>query len=107
MKEQVQRAYFGGIFFEFVLQDRLADAIIILPGFPSGNDFNDLIKFFYDRGYHVFVPRYRGTYQSSGVFMSKNPVDDMMFFLEHLKDGEVKSLWDMKKREFRINKKIS
>jgi pimeloyl-ACP methyl ester carboxylesterase len=106
MKKQIQRGYYGGIFFEFVLQDRLADAIIMLPGFPSGNDFNDLISFFYEKGYHVFVPRYRGMYQSSGVFLSKNPVDDMAYFAENLSSGEAKSMWDGKKLGFRINKKI-
>lgn len=106
MKQPILRGYFGGIFYEFVLQDRLADAIIILPGFPSRNDFKDLIKFFFERGYHVFVPRYRGSYQSSGIFLSKNPVDDLILFTEHLKKGEAKSLWDMEKKTFKINKKI-
>jgi pimeloyl-ACP methyl ester carboxylesterase len=106
MKKPILRGYYGGIFFEFVLQDRLADAIIILPGFPSGNDFNDLISFFFEKGYHVFVPRYRGTYQSAGVFLSKNPVDDMIYFLENLEEGSAKNMWDMKKENFKINKKI-
>jgi pimeloyl-ACP methyl ester carboxylesterase len=106
MKKPILRGYYGGIFFEFVLQDRKADAIIILPGFPSGNDFYDLIAFFYGKGYHVFVPRYRGSYQSAGIFLSKNPVDDMIFFIEHLKQGEAKNLWDDKKESFTINKFI-
>ena len=106
MKKPILRGYYGGIFFEFVLQDRKADAIFILPGFPSGNDFNDLISFFYEKGYHVFVPRYRGSYQSAGVFLSKNPVDDMIYFLESLEEGSAKNMWDMKKESFKINKKI-
>jgi len=106
MKKPILRGYYGGIFFEFVLQDRTADAIILLPGFPSGNDFGDLIAFFYEKGYHVFVPRYRGTYQSSGVFLSKNPVDDLIFFLDNLERGQAKNIWDMKKEDFKINKKI-
>ncbi|MEM4271878.1 MAG: hypothetical protein QXD13_02215 [Candidatus Pacearchaeota archaeon] len=106
MKKPIERGYFGGIFFEFVLQDRLADAIVILPGFPSGNDFSDIIKVFFEKGYHVFIPRYRGSYQSSGVFLSRNPVDDMKFFMEHLEKGEAKSLWQSKKINFRVNKKI-
>ncbi len=106
MKRPILRGYYGGIFFEFVLQERKADAVVILPGFPSGNDFTDLISFFFEKGYHVFVPRYRGSYQSSGIFMSKNPVEDLMFFVEHLKSGEAKSLWDMNKETFVINKLI-
>ena len=106
MKKPILRGYYGGIFFEFVLQDKKADAVVILPGFPSGNDFNDLISFFFGKGYHVFVPRYRGSYQSSGIFLSKNPIDDLIFFVEHLKEGEAKNLWDMKKESFKINKII-
>ncbi len=106
MKKPVLRGYFGSMFFEFILQDRLADAIIILPGFPSGNDFTDLIDFFYNKGYHVFVPRYRGMYQSTGVFLSKNPIDELVSFLDNLDSGFAKSLWDGKKQGFRINKKI-
>lgn len=52
------------------------------------------------------MPRYRGTYQSTGIFLSKNPVEDMIFFIEHLKEGEVKNLWDVKKEHFKINKLI-
>ena len=106
MKKSILRGYYGGIFFEYVLQDRKADAVVILPGFPSGNDFYDLIAYFFEKGYHVFVPRYRGSYQSLGVFLSKNPVDDLIFFVEHLKEGEAKSLWDEKKEHFVVNKLI-
>lgn len=106
MKKPLLRAYYGGIFFEFVLQDRTADAVIILPGFPGRNDFGELIELFFDRGYHVFVPRYRGSFQSAGSFLSKNPVDDLIMFSKNLNKGIVKSLWDMKKQSFKINKKI-
>lgn len=106
MKKPILRGYYGGIFFEYVLQDRLADAIILLPGFPSGNEFNEMISFFFEKGYHVFVPRYRGSYQSNGIFLSKNPVDDMIGFLTNLEEGTAKNLWDVKKENFKINKKI-
>ena len=106
MKKPILRGYAGSIFFEYVLQDRAADAVIILPGFPSGNNFEELINFFFERKYHVFVPRYRGMYQSLGVFMSKNPVDDVLDFMEYITKGKAKSLWDNKFLEFKINKKI-
>jgi esterase/lipase len=106
MKKPVLKAYYGGMFFDFVLQDRKADAIVILPGFPGKDDFRELIGIFFDRGYHVFVPKYKGSYQSLGTFLSKNPVDDLVAFTEHLERGEVKSLWDNEKMSFIINKKI-
>ncbi|HLF53564.1 MAG TPA: hypothetical protein VI544_00100, partial [Candidatus Nanoarchaeia archaeon] len=36
----------------------------------------------------------------------KNPVDDMLLFLEGLNEGYAKSMWDSKKESFKINKKI-
>lgn len=106
MKKSILKAYYGGIFFEYAIQERLADAIIILPGFPVRNFYDELIGLFYEHGYHVFVPRYRGSYQSSGSFLSKNPVDDVIFFMEHLAKGNVKNLLDMKQQSFSVNKKL-
>ncbi len=106
MAKPIQRGYYGGLFFEFILQDRKADAMIILPDFPCRNSYNRIINLFYGKGYHVFVPRYRGSYQSSGKFLLKNIVDDIIFFVKNLEKGEVKSLSDMKKYNFRLNKKI-
>lgn len=106
MKQQPLRAYFGSIFFEFVLQDRMADAVIILTDFPTKNEHNEVIELFYERGYHVFVPFYRGSYQSEGVFLSKSPVSDLMSFIQHLNKGNVKEIKDMKKINFKINKKL-
>ena len=106
MKGHIERGYFGTTFFEFALQNRSADAIIILPDFPSRNKYDNLISLFYGRGYHVFVPRYRGSYQSGGKFLSKNIIDELAGFIDALEKGEVKSLWDMKKKEFKINRKL-
>lgn len=106
MRKPISTAYSGSIFFDYMLQERRADAIIILPNFPSHNSYDKPIKFWFDRGYNVFMPRYRGTYQSSGKFLSKNPVDDMLEFVKNLDKGHVKNLWDGQRKEFNINKKI-
>jgi len=106
MRGHIERAYFGGTFFEFALQNRTADAVIILPDFPSRNKYDNLIKLFYDRGYHVFVPRYKGSYQSNGKFLSKNIVDELIDFIDDLEKGQLKSLWDLKKRDFKVNRKL-
>ncbi len=104
MKKPVLKAYYGGIFFEFVLHERMADVVIILPDFPGRGEYREIMGVFYDKGYHVFVPRYRGTYQSKGSFLSKNPVDDLIFFVQHMKLGKSRSLWDKSWRTFKINK---
>ncbi|NMB66517.1 hypothetical protein GYA25_00435 [Candidatus Woesearchaeota archaeon] len=42
----ILKAYYGNIFFEFLTHNEPADAILILPGFPSSNKEDDLMKFF-------------------------------------------------------------
>jgi hypothetical protein len=106
MKKPISTAYFRSIFFDYILQDKKADAVIILPNFPSHNSYENPIKFWFDRGYHVFMPRYRGTYQSNGKFLSKNVVDDMIDFAKSIEKGSVKNIWDGQKKEFKVNKKI-
>jgi len=106
MGQVVFKGYYKSIFFEFALQDRVADAIIILLEFPTKNEHEELIKLFYDRGYNVFVPFYRGSYQSGGVFLSKNPIDDLISFMKNLEKGSVKELDNMKKMSFKTNKKL-
>lgn len=106
MKKPILKSYYGGIFFEFALQDRFADAVVILPGFPARNDFNELMGAFYDKGYHVFAPRYKGSYQSTGNFLARNPVNDLIMFVKNLDKGMAKSLWDNSKQYFKIHKKI-
>ena len=106
MKKPISSAYYGGIFFDFILHDRTADAAIILPNFPSHNSYEKLMKFWFDRGYHVFVPRYRGTYQSNGKFLGKNVAEDMIEFVRNFDKGYIKNLWDGKKKTFKVHKKI-
>ena len=106
MKNLLSTAYYGSIFFDYILQDRLADAIVLLPSLPSHNSYENQIKFWFEKGYHVFMPCYRGTYQSNGKFLSKNIVEDILDFVDEMNKGVVKNLWDGKKSEFRINKKI-
>ncbi|MCU0642390.1 MAG: hypothetical protein MUF61_02325 [archaeon] len=106
MKKPISTAYFGSIFFDYILQDRMADAVFILPNYPSHNSYSKLAKLFYGRGYHVFVPRYRGTYQSNGKFLGKNVVDDMLAFMKNFEKGVIKNNWDGKKYTFKMNKRI-
>lgn len=106
MKTPILKSYYNGLFFEFVLQNKLADAIIILPGFPGRYDYNELIESFYDRGYHVFLPRYHGSFQSTGSFLKKNPINDILTFIKNLSKNTALSLWDNQKKNFKINKKI-
>jgi pimeloyl-ACP methyl ester carboxylesterase len=106
MEEPILKAYYGDIFFEFMLQKKSADAIIILPGLPSSNSSDEILRFFYSKGYHVFSPKYKGTYQSNGKFLKTNIVEDLSAFLDALNTCSAKSLWDGKRLNFRIKEKI-
>lgn len=105
MKKYILKAYYRDIFFEFILQDRRADVACFLPGFPSSNNYDSLMRFLYEKGFHVFTIRYKGSYQSKGRFLETNIIKDLLYFVENLKSGKVTSLWDLKEFSFKIRKK--
>lgn len=69
MEKPILKAYYGDIFFEFIVHDKPAEAILYLEGFPSSGSHEQEIGFLYKKGYNVFVPHYKGTYQSRGRFL--------------------------------------
>lgn len=97
MTKPILKAYYGDIFFEFLVHDKeegKREGIVILPGFPSSNKYDSEMRYLYEKGYNVFFPRYKGTYQSKGKFLDENIVEGLKKFLEELKKGKAKSLWD-------------
>ena len=100
MKEPILKGYFDDIFFEFLIHKDKKDVIIILPGFPSSNVMDEKIYFLYEKGFNVFAPRYKGTYQSKGKFLESDPIIDLSNFITELKKGSAISLWDMKSIKF-------
>lgn len=106
MKKPILKGYYEDIFYEFLLQDNEAHAIYFLPGFPSANNYDDLMRYLYDQGFHVFTIRYRGSYQSKGTFLEKDPVIDLLNFIEHAKKGKTISLWDGQEFSFQTKQNI-
>lgn len=106
MQKHILKAYYGDIFFEFLLRDKASDAVFFLPGFPSSNKYDELMWYLHDRGFHVFTIRYRGSYQSKGEFLETDPVEDMLAFIQQIKKGTVVSLWDNKEFSFDIKRRI-
>lgn len=100
MGKHILKGYIGDIFFEFLLQDGPADCAYFLPGFPSSNKYTELMKFLYQKGFHVFTIRYGGSYQSRGKFLEKNPVSELVDFFDELTKGKITSLWDLKEFSF-------
>lgn len=68
----------GEIVAEIVLPERQTGRVAILAtGLPSSPSKGDLLRFFADQGYVAILPRYRGTWESGGVFLEHSPAQDI------------------------------
>ena len=64
--------------------------IIVCDGMPSIPHKQPLIEFLAEKGYWVFYPRYRGTWESDGEFLAQSPERDLRDVLDGL--GEVREV---------------
>ncbi|HMQ01459.1 MAG TPA: prolyl oligopeptidase family serine peptidase [Candidatus Doudnabacteria bacterium] len=67
--------------------------IIFADGMPSVPSKKHLLEFFSKKGFWVFHPRYRGTWESDGKFLAKSPHKDIKNVIGGLHSNFV-SLWD-------------
>ncbi len=58
---------------------------IIATGLPSTPVKKELLQFLADQGYVAIYPRYRGTWESGGVFLNHSPAQDITDVLDELK----------------------
>lgn len=72
------------------------NVIILCDGMPTMPRKHPVLEFFQKKGYWVFHPRYRGTWESGGTFLKKSPHEDIIDLIDQLPRGFV-SLWDGKK----------
>lgn len=63
-----------------------------MPGVPSGKE---LLPFFAKKGYWVFLPRYRGSWESGGRFLKNDPTKDILDIIDGLPSGFT-DLWNNK-----------
>jgi len=74
---------------EFMAPARKSNRIIILcggmPGYPGKKE--DLMEFLSKKGYWVFIPRYRGTWESDGKFLKISPEQDVIDVMNGIKKG--------------------
>ena len=69
-------------------RDRKKRRVIILcDGMPSSPRKQPLAEFLTRKGYWVFYPRYRGTWESDGVFLEKSPHEDIWDVIDELPKG--------------------
>lgn len=64
-----------------------------MPGYPHGQKF---VEFLARKGYWVFLPRYRGTWESGGEFLKQSLEKDLLDIVDSLDKGFV-DLWSGKK----------
>lgn len=69
--------------------------IIWCIGMPAVPAKGELLEFFARKGYWVFLPRYRGTWESGGEFLALSPHEDILDIIDQLPKGFT-SAWDGK-----------
>ncbi len=73
---------------------RPSNKVIILcggmPGYPGGK--KELCAFLARKGYWVFIPRYRGSWESGGSFLKVSPHRDVLDVIDQLPRG-FRDLW--------------
>jgi pimeloyl-ACP methyl ester carboxylesterase len=61
--------------------------ILLCDGMPSIPRKQPLAEFLSQKGYWVFYPRYRGAWESGGVFLERSPHEDILDAIEELPKG--------------------
>lgn len=64
---------------------KAGNVAIIARGAPSMPGKSSLIDFLVRKGFYVIVPRYRGSWESGGRFLAKEPTDDIREVIDALK----------------------
>jgi esterase/lipase len=68
-------------------KSRRQRVIILCDGMPSVPRKQPLATFLSERGYWVFYPRYRGAWESDGMFLAKSPHLDILDIINELPKG--------------------
>ena len=61
--------------------------MIFCDGMPSAPKKRELMEFFVKKGYWVFHPRYRGSWESDGEFLKISPHQDILDIIDQLPKG--------------------
>ncbi len=62
-------------------------AVILMDGCPTMPSKRKVGEFFAKKGYWVFHPRYRGSWESDGEFLAESPEEDVLMVAEGLNAG--------------------
>ena len=72
-----------------------AEVIIFCGGMPELPRFPQVLEFWSKKGFWVFLPRYRGTWESGGEFLKQSPEKDILDAIDELPKGFT-DLWSGK-----------
>ena len=75
-------------------------AIIFCSGVPGSPDKDDVLEFWAKKGYWTFFPRYRGTWESGGKFLTHSPHEDILDVIDDLGNPFL-DYWKHKKFRFK------
>lgn len=97
-----------GIISEFCFksENNITTALILCDGLPNAPKNKELLETLAEKGYLVFYPRYRGTWESEGEFLKENPVLDIYEIVSLIKQNEISELWEDRIFKFNIKKII-
>jgi len=73
---------------EFLPPSRPSNKVIIFcKGMPGMPRHDEILKFWAKKGFWVFYPRYRGTWESGGEFLRDSPEKDILDVMDELPKG--------------------
>jgi len=78
---------------------------VIAPGMPSNSSKHTLLKQLTKRGYVAVHLRYRGTWESSGVFLDHDPTKDVLDVIQSAQEG-FSDVWTGKEYAIQSKKTI-
>ncbi|MEI7512838.1 MAG: alpha/beta hydrolase [Candidatus Uhrbacteria bacterium] len=92
MKQTINRKldkfHIGNSIGDFLLAESKPKGIIILcEGMPALPERADLMNRFCRNGYHVFLPRYQGTWENSGTFLKHSPAKEIRELCKAINDS--------------------
>jgi len=74
--------------------------LILAPGMPGSPFKNEILSLFAKKGYWVFLPRYRGTWESGGEFLKESPERDILDVMDGVSKGFTE-LWSGERMEIK------
>lgn len=81
------------------------EAIILCDGLPATPKQRELMETLVSRGFFVAYPRYRGTWESDGVFLEHSPAKDIIDIAETIQKGEsLRELYSQENFSFSIDR---